>query len=99
MKKPQDEIVVTTGKTRRRFIRAGAAFVISGAAVAQEGSEGQRFDCDSRGSAGEKNPQMAGNDSDSGAAADRPGCGTRKPPAITRYNRQHDQVKVKRVKA
>lgn len=99
MKNSQDEIVVTGGKGRRRFIRAGAAFFISGAAVAQEGGGVQRTDCDSRGFAGEKNQSVAGNDSDSGETADRPGCGTKTPPAITRYNKQSDPVRVKRIKA
>jgi len=42
-------------------------------------------DCDGYGNGEEKNPEVAGNDSDAGAEADRVGCGRQDPPAISEY--------------
>ena len=96
------EIVEVDSKNgRRRFIRAGAVFLLAGsaAAKAQEESENFRSDCDSRGGGGPKNPDLEGSDSDTGATADRPGCGTKKPPAMTEYNKSKKKIKVGKVVA
>ncbi len=83
--KKTDTVVTIDKSGRRRFIRAGSAFVLAGAAAAgssasaQEGSQ-QRSDCDSYGNAENKNPQAARSDSDTGSAADRQGCGTKTVP-------------------
>jgi len=64
-----DNVVVVDNAGRRRFMRVGAAFVLASSATATE----------------EKNPEVAGNDSDAGAEADRVGCGRQDPPAISEY--------------
>lgn len=99
--KKQEFVEVDSKRGRRRFIRAGAAFLLAGsaAAQAQEESENFRSDCDSRGGGGPKNPNLEGSDSDTGAYADRPGCGTKKPPAMTRYNKSGKKIKVGKVVA
>lgn len=86
--KKTDTVIVEDKRGRRRFIRAGAAFLLAGSATvgAQEESEIFRTDCDSQGGGGEKNPEMAQTDSDAGANADRPGCG-RKKPTLTEYKK------------
>ncbi len=97
--KKQDTVVVQDKNGRRRFIRTGAAFLLAGAAgvSAQEEDDVFRSDCDSQGGGGPKNPDMAGSDSDSGASADRPGCG-RKKPVMTEYREEgHQKVKVARI--
>ncbi len=97
--KKQDTIVVESRTARRRFIRAGAAFLLAGAASAnaQEEDDIFRSDCDGVGYGGEKNQEMAQTDSDSGATADRPGCGRRKP-TLTEYHQDgHKKVEVKKV--
>jgi len=92
MKKPDtpepDTVGVEDKNVRRRFIRTGAAFLLAGGAVAQAQEESEMFrtDCDSQGGGGPKDAEVAGNDTDAGATADRPGCGRRKPPAMTEYN-------------
>lgn len=79
--KKSDSVVVNDGSGRRRFIRVGAAFLLTQSAVTQAQDDAQNFrtDCDSQGYGGQKNAEAAGNDSDSGASADRPGCGRRLP--------------------
>ena len=69
-------------------MRAGAAFVLAGSATSHAQQESQFLvaDCDGYGSGEEKNPEIAGNDSDSGAEADRVGCGRQDPPAIVNTN-------------
>lgn len=88
--KKTDKIISRDGSGRREFIRTGAALLLAGgasAARAQE-TESLRVDCDRRGLGEEKNPELSGHDSDSGANADRPGCGRKKPPAMTQYNKK-----------
>jgi hypothetical protein len=84
--KKSDSVVVNDGSGRRRFIRVGAAFLLaqSAAARAQDDAQNFRTDCDSQGYSGQKNAEAAGNDSDTGATADRPGCGRRLP--LTQLN-------------
>ncbi len=97
--KKQDTVIVEDNTGRRRFIRAGAAFLLAGtaSATAQEEDELFRSDCDSTGYGGEKNTENANTDSDSGATADRPGCGRRKQ-TLTRYQQSgHTKVKVGKV--
>jgi len=93
-----DTLDVEDKNGRRRFIRAGAAFLLAGSAVAsaQEESENFRSDCDSRGGVGAKDAEVAGNDNDAGAVADRPGCGRIKPPTITEYNKGDTRQERKR---
>ena len=78
----KDDTVITISRSgRRRFIRAGSAFLIAGASVAkaqEEGSSG-RSDCDGVGNAGNKNTEAAKTDSDTGATSDRQGCGRNIP--------------------
>lgn len=95
--KKQDTVIVEDKAGRRRFIRAGAAFLLAGAATANAQEEEQfRSDCDSVGYGGEKNSEMANTDSDSGASADRPGCGRK--PTLTRYRKEgHKNIKVGKV--
>jgi len=83
--KKSDSVTVISKSGRRRFIRAGSAFILAGAASAsaQEGGEYQRSDCDGVGNASGKNAEAANSDSDSGATADRQGCGTKKNVPIT----------------
>lgn len=97
--KKSDTIVIRDRTGRREFFRAGAAFVLAGSGMAQA-QETIRYDCDSLGFSGEKNPETEGNDSDSGATADRPGCGRRNPPALSNYQKKSDgTVRVRKVKA
>lgn len=93
--KKRDTVIVDDKNGRRKFIRAGAAFLLAGstAAVSQEESEIFRSDCDGVGGGGEKNPEEAGSDNDTGGAADRPGCG-RKKPVMTEY-KKNGQKKIK----
>jgi len=86
MKKP-DIIVSADSSGRRRFIRTGSAFLIaaSTAAHSQGDDVPARSDCDQSGTGEAKNPQASMSDSDSGANADRQGCGTKKTPAITKW--------------
>ena len=92
--KKTDTVITTDRSGRRRFIRAGSAFLLVGASVsmAQE-EEPQRSDCDGVGGAASKNPDAARSDSDSGATADRQGCGTKKVP-ITYLNNGRDKTSV-----
>ena len=85
--KKTDKVITTDRSGRRSFIRAGSAFLLAGASVsmAQE-EERQRSDCDSVGGASGKNPDAARSDSDTGATADRQGCGVKKVP-ITYLNK------------
>lgn len=97
--KKRDTVIVDDKNGRRKFIRAGAAFLIAGStsAISQEESEGFRSDCDGVGGGGEKNSELAGSDNDTGTTADRPGCG-RKKPVITEYRKDgHKRVKVAKV--
>ncbi len=96
--KKTDTVLVDDPSGRRRFIRTGAAFILAGSSVASSQEEGLRVDCDRQGLGEEKNPEAAGSDSDTGATADRPGCG-RKKPAMTQYNKKDrgDSVRVKKV--
>ncbi len=97
--KKRDTVVVENKSGRRHFIRAGAAFLLAGSAAvnAQEEDNLFRSDCDSQGGGGPKNPDLEGSDSDSGATADRPGCG-RKKPAMTEYQEEgHKKVVVGKI--
>ncbi len=97
-KKP-DTVVIDDPSGRRRFIRTGAAFVLAASSVASAQEDELRVDCDRQGMGEAKDANQSGSDSDSGANADRPGCGTRKP-TMTEYNRNEDgkeKVKVKKV--
>ncbi len=97
--KKTDTVMVEDPTGRRRFIRTGAAFILAGSSVANSQEESLRVDCDRQGLGEEKNPDVAGSDSDSGATADRPGCG-RKKPAMTNYNKKDDgnqSVQVRKV--
>lgn len=98
--KKTDRMVVRGASGRRRFITVGAGILLGGSklATAQE-EEPMRYDCDGRGSAVGKNAEVEGNDNDSGATADRPGCG-RRPAVMTQYNKKSPQrarVGVKKV--
>lgn len=98
--KKSDTVVVRDSSGRRAFVRAGAAFLLSASTVVKSQEESIRYDCDSQGFAGQKNPEVSGNDTDSGATADRPGCGRKKPPAMTEYKKNEDgTVRVAKVKA
>ncbi len=98
--KKTDKVIVRDASGRRAFVRAGAAFLLAGSTMARSQEEAIRTDCDSLGFAGEKNAEISGNDSDSGATADRPGCGRKKPPAMTEYEKKQDgKVRVAKVKA
>lgn len=98
--KKSDTVVVRDAAGRRAFVRAGAAFLLTGGSLVQAQEEAIRYDCDSVGFAGEKNAEVSGNDSDTGATADRPGCGRKKPPAMTEYKKNEDgTVRVVKVKA
>jgi len=83
--KKSDSITVTGKSGRRRFIRTGTAFLLTGAtaASAQENGGFIRSDCDGAGSAEGKNQQAENSDSDTGASADRQGCGVKKRVPIT----------------
>lgn len=97
--KKSDTIVIRDRSGRRKFFRAGAAFVLAGSSIAQA-QETQRYDCDSLGFSGEKNTEVEGNDSDTGANGDRPGCGRRPPPVMSNYQKKRDgTVRVRKVKA
>jgi len=89
--KKHDSFEIEDVNGRRRFIRAGAAFLLAGSSVAGAQEEVLRTDCDSQGGGGAKNPELEGSDSDSGATADRPGCGRKKPPAMTDYNKNRNK--------
>lgn len=99
--KDSDSMVVNDGSGRRRFIRVGAAFLLAQGAVAKaqdDDTQNFRTDCDSQGYGGQKNAEAAGNDSDSGASADRPGCGRKLP--LTQYDkRKEGRVRVVKIKA
>jgi len=99
--KKTDSITVQDPTGRRRFFRAGAAFLMAGVSVANAQEEGVfRTDCDSVGNVQGKNPELEGSDSDAGATADRPGCGRKKPPVMTEYKTQPGaKVTVAKVKA
>jgi len=100
--KKTDKIVVRNAAGRRRFIRVGAGLLLGSSTVAHAQEEEQiRVDCDGVGGGGEKNAEVEGNDNDTGVAADRPGCGVKKPAVMTRYNKKapaDTRVKVKKVK-
>ncbi|MFK7855284.1 MAG: hypothetical protein AB8B79_14270 [Granulosicoccus sp.] len=76
-----DALVVHDRAGRRRFIRTGSAFLLTGGLVATVGNGALASECDrGRGQgAGQKKPEDAGNgsDSDSGANGDPIGCGRR----------------------
>ena len=98
--KKTDTVLVRDATGRRAFVRAGAAFLLAGGSLAKAQEESIRYDCDGVGFAGEKNAEVSGNDSDTGAAADRPGCGRKKPPAMTEYKKKENgTVRVAKVKA
>lgn len=87
---PADSIVITDRTSRRRFMRAGSAFLLGGATVSAAlapVSQALASDCD-QGGGGEKTPEDAGNgsDSDAGSGADPRGCGRRyhEKPKISR---------------
>jgi len=89
--KKTDTVTTTDRSGRRRFIRAGSAFLLAGASVSVAQEEGQqRSDCDSLGGASSKNPDAARSDSDTGATADRQGCGSKKTP-ITYLGKKGDK--------
>jgi len=101
--KKSDTMVIRDRTGRREFFRAGAVFVLAGSSIgsgiAQAQEQPIRTDCDSLGFSGEKNTEVAGNDSDTGAAGDRPGCGRRNPPALSNYQKKNDgTVRVNKVK-
>jgi len=56
-----DSVVVVDNTGRRRFMRAGAAFVLAGSATghAQQGSQFLVADCDGYGNGEEKNPEKS----------------------------------------
>lgn len=83
--KKSDTITVTGRNGRRRFIRAGSAFLLAGAGTAAAQEEGSflRADCDGAGSAEGKNAEASNSDSDAGPTADRQGCSTKKRVPIT----------------
>jgi len=67
---------------RRHFMRTGGAIMLAGAAAAVSGNA--MADCDSPLGTGQKNPNQAGSDSDTGASGDRNGCGRKsKKPKMT----------------
>ena len=76
-----DAIIVRDRVGRRRFIRAGSAFLLTTGTAATVGNGALASECDrGRGQgAGKKTPEDAGNgsDSDSGANGDPIGCGRR----------------------
>jgi len=85
----KDKLIIRDRSSRRQFLRSGTAFLLAGttAAQAQDDLGPLRFDCDSRGGNVQKNPDDAGSDADSGAVADRPGCGRRDaPPKMTQLS-------------
>ena len=97
--KKRDTVVVDDKNGRRRFIRTGAAFLLaaSTSANSQEEEGGFRSDCDSQGFTGEKNPEVAATDNDTGNTGDRPGCGRKKAP-LTEYKKEGDkEIKVGKV--
>jgi len=97
-KNNKDTMEVDDKHGRRHFIRTGAAFLMVGAGAASAQEEGNfRADCDSQGGVVGKNAEEEGSDSDSGATADRPGCGTKKPPSLTEYNKREKKIKVGKV--
>ena len=98
--KKTDKIVVRDSSGRRQFIRSGAALLLGGTTLARAQEEGGFVDCDRQGMGEEKNAELDGHDSDSGANADRPGCGQKKPAVMTEYKKQQDtSVQVVKVKA
>ncbi len=99
--KNSDAVVVSDGRGRRRFIRLGATFLLAQGAVAtaQDDSQNFRTDCDSQGYGGQKNTEVAGNDSDTGASADRPGCSRKKLPLTQHDNSKNNPVRVAKIKA
>ena len=98
--KKTDKIVVRDASGRRQFIRTGAGLLFGASTVARSQEEGGFVDCDRRGMGEEKNAELDGHDSDSGASADRPGCGRKKPPVMTEYRKKQDStVRVSKVKA
>lgn len=83
-----DTIVIYDRSGRRRFIRNGAAFLLTGGAIVSAGPT-LAADCDNAPAPSEKIPKQAGNgsDADAGANADPQGCGRRKDkPKITRLH-------------
>ena len=76
-----DAVIVHDRAGRRRFIRAGSAFLLTTGAAATVGNRALASECDrGRGQgAGQKKPEDAGNgsDSDSGPSGDPIGCGRR----------------------
>ena len=95
-----DSIVVLDRSNRRKFIRTGAAFLLSSGGVAVHHAA-RADECDR--ATGEKNPEHANSDSDAGTGADRQGCGRQKDkPKITRFQRSTQpgkHVGVDKVKA
>jgi len=97
-----DNVVVVDNAGRRRFMRVGAAFVLASSATAtthaQQESQFLVADCDGYGNGEEKNPEVAGNDSDAGAEADRVGCGRQDPPAISEYKpKRNSKTKIAKI--
>lgn len=74
--------------------KAGTGSVAGEKKLAQEPTDILVADCDSTGYVGEKDGEVAGNDSDAGAEADRPGCGRKKTP-LTEYKKQPGNKKVR----
>lgn len=92
----EDSIIITDRTSRRRFMRAGSAFLLGGATAGgllTPTSQALASDCD-RGGSGEKKPEDVGNgsDSDSGSGADPRGCGRRynEKPKISRLSPDPD---------
>lgn len=83
MDKPiPDSVLMVDQRSRRRFIRTGAAFLLAGGSVAKE-RPAYADECDR--APDENNPKRPGpgSDSDSGSNADPAGCGRREPPKIS----------------
>lgn len=76
-----DAVIVHDRAGRRRFIRAGSAFLLTTGAAGTVGNGALASECDrGRGQgSGQKKPEDAGNgsDSDLGATGDSIGCGRR----------------------
>ena len=83
-----DSMIIRDSSDRRRFIRKGAAFMVTAGVIAAGSSRSAlASDCD-RGGPGGKKPEHGGNgsDSDTGAGADPTGCGKQRsePPKISK---------------
>lgn len=94
-----DALIVHDRAGRRRFIRTGSAFLLTGGLATTLGNGALASECDrSRGQgAGQKRPEDAGNgsDSDAGANGDPIGCGRRyhEKPKISMSSPSDEPVK------